>query len=689
MEILPMKVGSLLCFSISKCTYFAVFFQLFAGICFSQTTQPDSTHQSDTIPAQYYLGILGGYAKLWHNTTLEVVPGSQTCGVFENGKSNGWFAGISGEYVLIQKYLEVSARVIYSSRPVILEYESSNNLEVYDPASKLYLPYLRHQTYSGTMSYMFFDFGFRSAPIDFLPIYIRLSADAGSPIFGATFSQTEAIVSPNSVLFPDGTKKHTVYSGDIQNTATAYGAIATIGADIPFQPQLTLIPEISYRYALNSILKFSDWKTNSLQFSMGLRWEFRKNSPQIIPIDTTPIPPPPPVIAQKQEPVPVFIHSINTTPLEIQQTIVTQTFPLLPYIFFDSASIILRSRYIPSITASNKFEESSLPKDAISTNYHLLPILAYRLQSRAAKIIITGTTDGKELPTLTQRKKLAEERAVVVSNYLKNQWNIPNDLISIQTRDIPEIASSDRYAEGNEENRRAEIASQEANLLGPVVHSKFLEFAPLHDKQNFSITVNHPELVKSWELSITHFGKNYKVSDGEKIIPAILEVKLTQELTDKLGVNIAPSDSLEGTLTIIQEDYTKVSAKCMFPIIKTENKFEVSRLSLIVFDFDRADITVQNQTMMKSFVQEAIKPTSLASIIGSTDRLGEKQHNQELSQFRAEAVRNYLLSLKPDATIISVKGIGASVLPYDNNLPEGRYYCRTVQLEVKTPIEKR
>jgi arginase family enzyme len=35
-----------------------------------------------------------------------------------------------------------------------------------------------------------------------------------------------------------------------------------------------------------------------------------------------------------------------------------------------------------------------------------------------------------------------------------------------------------------------------------------------------------------------------------------------------------------------------------------------------------------------------------------------------------------------------VKGLGESVLLYDNSQPEGRFYCRTVEIVVETPIEK-
>ena len=89
---------------------------------------------------------------------------------------------------------------------------------------------------------------------------------------------------------------------------------------------------------------------------------------------------------------------------------------------------------------------------------------------------------------------------------------------------------------------------------------------------------------------------------------------------------------------------------------------------------------------MQQFVKDAIKSTSQTTITGTTDRLGEADYNIELSKSRALSVRDYLLSIQPTLQLKEVKGIGASILPFDNNVPEGRYYCRTVSIEVKTPV---
>ncbi|TNE35373.1 hypothetical protein EP342_01720, partial [bacterium] len=74
-------------------------------------------------------------------------------------------------------------------------------------------------------------------------------------------------------------------------------------------------------------------------------------------------------------------------------------------------------------------------------------------------------------------------------------------------------------------------------------------------------------------------------------------------------------------------------------------------------------------------------------IVGSTDFLGERNYNNELSQNRANNVAKYINTLLPDVKFKKVIGVGSENPKFDNSTPEGRFYCRTVLIEVKTPIK--
>jgi len=105
-----------------------------------------------------------------------------------------------------------------------------------------------------------------------------------------------------------------------------------------------------------------------------------------------------------------------------------------------------------------------------------------------------------------------------------------------------------------------------------------------------------------------------------------------------------------------------------------------------VFDYDRAEISQANREMMQRVISSSVREGSTATIIGSTDRLGEMKHNLDLSTERARTVDAFARQIAPVLRVTDVKGVGPSVLPYDNDLPEGRFYCRTVSLTITTPL---
>jgi outer membrane protein OmpA-like peptidoglycan-associated protein len=157
-------------------------------------------------------------------------------------------------------------------------------------------------------------------------------------------------------------------------------------------------------------------------------------------------------------------------------------------------------------------------------------------------------------------------------------------------------------------------------------------------------------------------------------------------MTNKLGPVVGALDTLDADLYVRTSSSGRVSASTRFPLVKTVRNFEVSRLSLIVFDYDRSDISRVNADMMQRVVKASVREGSTATIVGSTDRLGEMDHNLQLSEQRAKAVERTAHAIAPSLSIGKVEGIGPSVLPYDNSLPEGRFYCRTVSLTITTPL---
>jgi outer membrane protein OmpA-like peptidoglycan-associated protein len=82
-------------------------------------------------------------------------------------------------------------------------------------------------------------------------------------------------------------------------------------------------------------------------------------------------------------------------------------------------------------------------------------------------------------------------------------------------------------------------------------------------------------------------------------------------------------------------------------------------------------------------------PVKRVLIQGYTDEMGDPAHNDELSESRADNVRTRLEGLlrtegvEPSALDIHSQGRGSRDLPYDNNLPEGRFFSRTVNITIE------
>jgi outer membrane protein OmpA-like peptidoglycan-associated protein len=82
---------------------------------------------------------------------------------------------------------------------------------------------------------------------------------------------------------------------------------------------------------------------------------------------------------------------------------------------------------------------------------------------------------------------------------------------------------------------------------------------------------------------------------------------------------------------------------------------------------------------------EALKLARNREILveGHTDSQGSAEKNLDLSQKRAEAVREYLIEQQVPADRVSATGVGESMPPDDNATPEGRANNRVVQIVVK------
>jgi outer membrane protein OmpA-like peptidoglycan-associated protein len=139
--------------------------------------------------------------------------------------------------------------------------------------------------------------------------------------------------------------------------------------------------------------------------------------------------------------------------------------------------------------------------------------------------------------------------------------------------------------------------------------------------------------------------------------------------TDAIGQTVTtPIDSIPVTQLTLAKKKEEHMSDTVF-----------SRYNLILFDFSKANLNPNNQKIA-DYVRARITPDDIATIKGYADRIGTPEYNLHLSEGRAKSTAEAV-----NLTRATIKGIGGTELLYDNDIPEGRFYCRTVTIFVATP----
>ncbi len=646
-----------------------------------------STSASYTIEidsSKDFFGLNFAFNQIFNKSSISIIQGSSDCGFFSDGKSFGYRIGIIYYRPILLDNLSISGGLNYDVRPATLIRQNSE-FEVLDPIFNKYAPLEREYVFNSSLKYITLDLGFCYKLLLDYPILFRIFFDIGNPLIEKDYNITEQIKSPNGVLFPDGTRLRTISGGKLNTTTTAIGFNVAFQYQFELNNGLLIVPEIGYRRGLNSIISDTQWQMQSINLCVQLITDFTEKKGKIKPEPEKikiPIEIDEEVLAVNREQTTALIKTIITEPLYFTETIVTQSYPLLPYIFYDSASSILPMKYIKGDL--DYFSEENLPKSAIDIYYHILDIIGYRLRKNPkAEITIVGVTDGSELPSESERLNLAKQRAMSVKDYLTNYWKISDKQIKISSRNLPRLPTSTQYQEGFEENRRVEIYSNENKILEPLIHKQFNEYELLNSHISSQIEFNDYENLKQF---LYVYGSKGELLFERELAAGSFILELSYLERQKLIEQANKTDQLRAELKVIKNGMIE-RAYFSIQFIKKLEEFEIGRLNLIVFDYDKADISDYNRNIITHFLTGSIKPQSSIDIIGSTDRLGASDYNLNLSRTRAENVRDLIKSIIPNAKFKRVEGIGESDI-YNNNSPEGRFYSRTVLIEIKTPIDK-
>lgn len=108
-------------------------------------------------------------------------------------------------------------------------------------------------------------------------------------------------------------------------------------------------------------------------------------------------------------------------------------------------------------------------------------------------------------------------------------------------------------------------------------------------------------------------------------------------------------------------------------------------LSNLQFETGKSNLKPESIPQLEQLVDYLMRKTTiLIRIVGHTDNVGDEFANLQLSQSRADVVKDYLVNHGISATRVQSKGMGETLPIADNNTSEGRAKNRRTEVHVRT-----
>ena len=224
-------------------------------------------------------------------------------------------------------------------------------------------------------------------------------------------------------------------------------------------------------------------------------------------------------------------------------------------------------------------------------------------------------------------------------------------------------------------------------LLLPVAVSFAQKLEPTEEKALLNVSVNN-KAGKPLEGEVVSFisSKNKKIYTGHT------------DSQGKFSILIPNGDTYDVNYKNFTEEikYNKIDLPDEKAEYTVDYKitYEPSRtfvLKNVEYDFNKATLRPSSSKTLNDLVEVMrMKNKMEIEIAGHTDNIGSDEHNLKLSQERADAVRNYLISKGIESNRIVAKGYGAeepvarNTNPDGSDNPDGRQRNRRTEVRVIT-----
>lgn len=475
-------------------------------------------------------------------------------------------------------------------------------------------------------------------------------------------------------------------SATIPNTTLRAAILLGVGYTFQLSTSVYLAPEVSYRIPVTDVstnASYSPWSVSQLRVGFNMFFDISSSdTPRPTRTGST-------GIVATMDRVVALDNAGREAPvsqINVEDMRYTEMFPLVPYVFYSEqqASPDPSMQRLQSDRTGGDFDVNLLPLDAVEINRNLLNVIGSRMRAIPhANLTITGTHDGKGE---TRTSGLSKQRAEGAKQYLVQNAGVDASRISVDGRGLPARPSSLTDPEAVSENRRVEFSSNVPDILAPIVITADNQRVAQPSAVVFYPTVTTQDSIASWTLSVSQAGRELRTLQGAGTPTSLAWQIRPNELSDaqvpvdwEFTANglAGESSSVTGSIPV---DYLSSVRK------RTENLPDksVDKYSLILFDFDKAELTADNRRVLENMVLPAIRSNSIVSIVGYTDRIGNDAHNLKLSKERATVVKAFLTQRAADASYTAV-GVGEQMPIFAQEQAVGRHLSRTVQVVIETP----
>ncbi len=379
---------------------------------------------------------------------------------------------------------------------------------------------------------------------------------------------------------------------------------------------------------------------------------------------------------------------------------VKETFALRNSVFFDQGSTEIPNRYVTlSKTQARGFKEAQLQQGQpdnlnngrssrqLAVYHNILNIMGDRMRANTQTTIALSGASAKNP---AEGKMLAEN----VKQYLVDIFGINASRISTEGRDKPVIPSEQPGATKElallrEGDRRVDIVSTSPELLLQVGGSTSAFLKPVQitamqedplDSHVIFNAAGADESLKSWSVEVTDESGKVQYYGP-----------YTKDQASVSGKTIL-GNSTQGNYKIAMLGQTKsgrsIKKESFVSLMKTDDPRQEGLRYSILFDFDKSKSIASYEKFLTGIVTPLIPDNSTVVIHGHTDIIGDEKYNHTLSHDRAmgaqQIIDRALLNAGKKGIKFEVFGFGedATMAPFENNLPEERFYNRTVIIDI-------